>query len=63
MNTHYDVIIAGAGPGGSTCALTLKQSGLKVLMLEKETFPIDKICGDAVSSTAKRVLRQINPEL
>lgn len=63
MNTHYDVIIAGAGPGGSTCALTLKQSGLKVLMLEKETFPRDKICGDAVSSTAKRVLRQINPEL
>jgi menaquinone-9 beta-reductase len=30
-------------------------------MLEKETFPRDKICGDAVSSTAKRVLRQLDP--
>lgn len=60
---HYDVIIAGGGPGGSTCALTLKHSGLRVLMLEKETFPRDKICGDAVSSTAKRVLRQIDPKL
>ncbi len=59
---HYDVIIAGGGPGGSTCALTLKNSGLRVLMLEKETFPRDKICGDAVSSTAKRVLRQLDPE-
>lgn len=63
MNTHYDVIIAGAGPGGSTCALALKNSGLRILMLEKETFPRDKICGDAVSSTAKRILRQIDPEL
>lgn len=63
MNTHYDVIIAGAGPGGSTCALALKDSGLRILMLEKETFPRDKICGDAVSSTAKRILRQIDPEL
>ncbi|MES2779865.1 MAG: geranylgeranyl reductase family protein [Bacteroidota bacterium] len=63
MNTHYDVIIAGAGPGGSTCALTLKNSGLRVLMLEKETFPRDKICGDAVSATAKRVLRQIDPTI
>jgi geranylgeranyl reductase family protein len=57
------VIIAGGGPGGSTCALTLKNSGLRVLMLEKDTFPRDKICGDAVSSTAKRVLRQIDPRL
>lgn len=63
MNTHYDVIIAGAGPGGSTCALTLKNSGLRILMLEKDTFPRDKICGDAVSATAKRVLRQLDPEL
>jgi geranylgeranyl reductase family protein len=61
-STHYDVIIAGAGPAGSMCALALKNSGLRILMLDKETFPRDKICGDAVSSTAKRVLRQLNPE-
>jgi menaquinone-9 beta-reductase len=63
MNTEYDVIIAGAGPGGSTCALALKNSGLRVLMLEKDSFPRDKICGDAVSATAKRVLRQIDPAI
>jgi len=59
----FDVIITGAGPAGSTCALTLKQSGLKVALIDKSTFPRDKICGDAVSSIAKRILRQINPEL
>lgn len=62
-SAHFDVIILGGGPAGSTCAITLKNSGLKVAMIEKETFPRDKICGDAVSSVAKRILRQINPEL
>jgi menaquinone-9 beta-reductase len=60
---HFDVIILGAGPAGSTCTIALKNSGLKIALLEKETFPRDKICGDAVSSVTKRVLRQINPEL
>lgn len=60
---QFDVIIAGAGPAGSTCAIALKKSGLKVALIDKDTFPRDKICGDAVSSVTKRVLRQINPEL
>lgn len=61
--THYDVIIAGGGPAGSTCALALKESGLKVLMLEKEIFPRDKICGDAVSAIVRKVLRELDPKL
>lgn len=62
IQTDFDVIIVGAGPGGSTCALTFRNSGLSVLMIDKDTFPRDKICGDAVSSTAKRVLRQLDPQ-
>ncbi len=61
--TFFDIIITGAGPAGSTCALTLKNSGLRIALIDKETFPRDKICGDAVSSIAKRILRQINPDL
>ena len=60
---QYDVIILGAGPAGSTATIALQKSNLKVAVLEKETFPRDKICGDAVSSVVKRVLRQIDPEL
>ena len=35
----YDVIVAGGGPGGSTVATRLVQSGARVLVLEKERFP------------------------
>jgi menaquinone-9 beta-reductase len=58
----FDVVISGAGPAGSTCALALGASGLKVALIEKSSFPRDKICGDAVASYAEKVLATINPE-
>jgi flavin-dependent dehydrogenase len=39
----YDVAICGAGPSGSTCALALEKSGLKVALIEKKSFPRDKV--------------------
>lgn len=57
------MIVLGAGPAGATFTLTLKNSGLKIALIDKETFPRDKVCGDAVSSIAKRILRQIDPAL
>ena len=41
------VVIVGAGPGGSTAAFYLAKMGIDVLLLDKETFPREKICGDA----------------
>lgn len=58
----YDVIIAGAGPAGCACALTLKDSGLKVALFDKKTFPRDKVCGDAIPGRAIKTLRNISPE-
>lgn len=40
-----DVIIVGAGPGGSMAALVLSRAGKRVLVLEKSTFPRSKVCG------------------
>jgi len=60
---NVDVIILGAGPAGATATIALQNSGLKIALLEKEIFPRDKICGDAVSSVVKRILRQIDPIL
>ena len=39
-----DVIIVGAGPAGSACAWKLRQHGMRVLLLDKETFPRLKSC-------------------
>ncbi len=45
----FDAVIVGAGPSGSTCAYYLAKNGAKVALIDKETFPRDKYCGDAVS--------------
>lgn len=47
-----DVIVVGAGPGGSATAHYLAQTGLEVLLLEKGTFPRDKVCGDGLTPRA-----------
>lgn len=59
----FDVVICGAGPGGSTAALCLHNSGLRVALLDQADFPRDKICGDALSGKVKSVLRHIDPAL
>lgn len=47
-----DVIVVGAGPAGSATAHYLAAAGLEVLLLEKSTFPRDKICGDGLTPRA-----------
>ncbi|GAB3479793.1 geranylgeranyl reductase family protein [Amycolatopsis cihanbeyliensis] len=43
------VIVVGAGPAGSTVATYLARAGIDVLLLEKTTFPRDKVCGDGLT--------------
>src|SRR6185503_18978827 len=45
----YDVIIAGAGPAGSSAAIHLATNGLKVLLVEQKKFPRPKLCGEFIS--------------
>ena len=59
---EFDVIIVGAGPGGSSAALYLTKAGKKVLLLDKATFPRDKICGDALSGKTIGILRELGLE-
>ena len=51
-----DVIVVGAGPGGSAAAYHIARHGLRVLLLEKTEFPREKVCGDGLTPRAVRQL-------
>jgi len=44
-----DVLVVGAGPGGSTTACHLARHGLDVLLVERAAFPREKVCGDGLT--------------
>jgi geranylgeranyl reductase family protein len=51
-----DVVVVGAGPGGSATAYHVARHGLRVLLLEKSHFPREKVCGDGLTPRAVRQL-------
>ena len=51
-----DVIVVGAGPAGSATACYLAGAGIDVLVLEKATFPREKVCGDGLTPRAVKAL-------
>lgn len=52
---QWDVAIVGAGPAGATAAYYLaSRYALRVLLLERYTFPRDKICGDVFPADTRR---------
>ncbi|TPI21812.1 NAD(P)/FAD-dependent oxidoreductase [Mesorhizobium sp. B3-2-1] len=50
FSTH-DAIVIGAGPAGSSLALTLARCGWAVAILEKSVFPRRKVCGEYISAS------------
>jgi menaquinone-9 beta-reductase len=59
---QYHLIVIGAGPAGSACAITAARSGAKVLLLEKDCFPRQKVCGEFVSSESLGLLQGLLEE-
>ena len=49
---QVDVIVVGAGLGGSSAAYFLAKAGVQVVLLDRHTFPRDKTCGDGVTRRA-----------
>jgi len=56
MPMDYDVIVAGAGPGGATAAYELARQGVRVGVFEKHPLPRPKPCGGCLSLKIDRIL-------
>ena len=54
-----EVVVVGGGPGGAAAAAFMARAGLQVVLVDKDTFPRDKICGDAISGKSIDVLRRL----
>jgi 2-polyprenyl-6-methoxyphenol hydroxylase-like FAD-dependent oxidoreductase len=55
----YDVVISGAGPAGCSSALFLARKGYSVLLLDKATFPREKVCGDGITAASSTLLEEM----
>jgi flavin-dependent dehydrogenase len=54
-----DVLIVGAGPAGAVAAVVLARAGVRVRIVDRASFPRDKLCGDTVNPGALARLRSL----
>jgi flavin-dependent dehydrogenase len=55
----FDVAIVGGGPAGSSCAAFCATVGLQSLVLDREKFPREKVCGDCLNPSCWPVLERL----
>src|SRR5205085_9407892 len=55
-----DVAVVGGGPAGSTCAALCAAGGLRTVLIEREKFPREKVCGDCINPACWSVLERLN---
>jgi flavin-dependent dehydrogenase len=54
-----DVLIVGAGPAGAVAATVLARAGARVRLIDRASFPRDKLCGDTVNPGTLAMLRRL----
>jgi menaquinone-9 beta-reductase len=60
---HVPVAIIGAGPAGSALSMGLTKNKIQHVLIDKATFPRDKICGDALSGKVVYALNRVKPDV
>ena len=56
----FDVAIVGGGPAGSNCAAFCAMAGLQSLVLDREKFPREKVCGDCLNPSCWSILERLD---
>ena len=59
MSFAADVLIIGAGPAGSATAIWLAGVGMRVVLVEQQQFPRQKVCGECISVGALTILDEL----
>ena len=54
-----DVLVVGAGPAGAVAATVLARAGARVRVIDRDTFPRDKLCGDTLNPGTLAMLRRL----
>lgn len=54
-----DLLIVGGGPAGAAAGIVAASSGLATVIVDKATFPRDKICGDGLTTLALRRMEEL----
>lgn len=63
MTMETDVIIVGGGLAGLTSAIHLSRNGFKVMVIEKNSFPKHKVCGEYLSREVLPYLQWLGVDL
>lgn len=59
MTPDVDILIVGAGPAGAAAAVAARDHGLSVLLVDRATFPRDKLCGGGLTLRALGVMDRV----
>lgn len=59
-NRKTKIVIAGAGPAGSSAAIRLAKSGFDVTLVERKHFPREKLCGEFISPECLTHIQQLD---
>ena len=52
----WDAVVIGAGPAGATAAATLQNGGMKTLLVDRGSFPRQKVCGGCLAPAGAQSL-------
>jgi len=59
IDADADALVIGAGPAGAATAILLRMAGWRVILVEKSTYPRQKVCGECLSAASLALLDQL----
>ena len=58
IDAHFDIVIIGGGPAGSSAGVSLARNGIKVAIIEKKVFPREVLCGEFLSGEVVSAIKE-----